>query len=213
MPYKSRWSIPIPDCSLPSFLFGSASHTEQPQLANKKAYIDAAYPDTQYFTRKGFKLWSQRFALGLTRMPGFKRGDRVLVFSGNNLGFPVAFMGILMAGGIFTAANPTFVSRELANQLRDSEAAYVLCAEASLDTVVEAAKAIGLTKDRIMYFDTDVIFQENGTNKPNLKGVEYWSKVFAAEDEARSYQWPELKGESSIVGSILMEISNLFAKG
>jgi len=195
MPYKSRWSVPIPDCSLPTFLFGSASHTENSSLANKKCYLDAQNPEKNYLTRSGFKLWSQRFGAGLRNLPGFAPGERVLVFSGNNLAFPVAFMGILMAGGIFSAANPSFVGRELANQLKDSGACYLLVAQASLDTALEAAKIAGLPTDRIRYFDADALFEQGGMDKGEQKGVKYWNGIFVGESEARSYQWPELKGE------------------
>lgn len=193
MPYKSRWSIPIPDASLPTFLFQSASHQEPAALANKPAYIDSKKPETNYLTRAGLKLWSQRFALGLTRLPHFKPGDRVLLFSGNHLGFPIAFMGIIMAGGIFTAANPTFTARELANQLKDSGASYLFCTEDSLAAGLEAAGTAGLGKDRVRWFDADYLFE--GSSKEVKNGVEYWNRIFASENEAKSYQWPELKGE------------------
>ncbi|KAK5949815.1 hypothetical protein OHC33_009204 [Knufia fluminis] len=195
MPYKSRWSVPIPDCSLPTFLFGSATHQEPPSLANKQCYIDAQNPEKYFLTRSSFKLWSQRFGMGVGRLPGFKPGERVLVFSGNNLAFPVAFMGVLMAGGIFSAANPSFVGRELANQLKDSGAAYLLVAEASLDTALEAAKIAGLSTDRIRYFDADALFEKGGMDKSDLKGIKYWNSIFADESDAKSYQWPELKGK------------------
>ena len=195
MPYKSRWSVPIPDCSLPTFLFGSASNTEPSSLANKQCYIDAQSPEKYFLTRSSFKLWSQRFGLGLTNLSGFAPGDRVLVFSGNNLAFPIAFMGVLMAGGIFTAANPSFVGRELANQLKDSGAAHLLVTEAALDTALEAAKLVGLSTDRIRYFDADALFEKGGMEKTEQKGVKYWASIFADESEARNYQWPELKGK------------------
>jgi len=195
MPYTSRWSVPIPDCSLPTFLFGSATHNEPNALANKKCYIDAQNPDKYWFTRSSYKLWCQRFAAGLKQLPGFSPGERVLVFSGNNLAFPVAFMGIVMAGGIFTAANPSFVGRELANQLKDSGACYLLVAQASLDTALEAAKIAGMSTDRIRYIDTDALFQTGGMDKAEQKGVKYWNSIFASESEGKGYQWPEMKGE------------------
>lgn len=197
MPYKSRWSVPIPDCSLPTLLFTSATHTESPSVASKPAYIDAANPETDFFTRQSFKLWCQRFALGLNRLPGFKAGERVLIFSANNLAVPVAFMGVIMAGGIYTGANPTFTARELSNQLKDSDPAYLLCSEGSLETSIEAAKIAGISRDKIRYIDADLLFRKGHENKPDIKGVRYWSDVFAKESESRSYQWPELKGESA----------------
>lgn len=198
MPHKSRWSVPIPSTSLPTFLFNSAAHVESPALASKQCYIDAQSPEKYFLTRSGFKIWSQRFGLGLTRLPGFAPGERVLVFSGNSLGFPVAFMGVAMAGGIFTAANPSFTARELAFQLKDSGAAYLLVAEASLDTALDAARVAGLDTDRIRYFDADALFEKDGIDKGEQKGVKYWGGIFAAEYEAKAYQWPELNGELAI---------------
>lgn len=203
MPYKSRWSVPIPDCSLPTFLFGSASHTEPQSLANKQCYIDAQNPEKNYLTRSSFRLWSQRFGAGLRKLSGFGPGERILVFSGNNLAFPVAFMGVLMAGGIFSAANPSFVARELANQLKDSGACYLLVAQASLDTALEAAKIAGLPADRIRYFDADALFEKGGMDKGEQKDVKYWNSIFVGESEARGYQWPELKGEFVLLVSCL----------
>jgi len=100
-----------------------------------------------------------------------------------------------MAGGIFSAANPSFVARELANQLKDSGACYLLVAQASLDTALEAAKIAGLPADRIRYFDADALFEKGGMEKGEQKGVKYWNSIFAGESEARAYQWPDLKGE------------------
>ena len=52
----------------------------------------------------------RRFAAGL-RKAGLQPGDRVLLFSGNSLFCPIVLLGIVMAGGIFTGANPGFVAR------------------------------------------------------------------------------------------------------
>ena len=192
MPHVSRWTIPVPDCSLPTFLFTSASHQEPAELANKPAYIDAASPNDCYYTRAGLKLWAQRFGLGLTKLSGFTTGDRIQIFSPNSMGIPVVFYGILMAGGIFTAANPAFTARELATQLNNSGASYMLTAESSLDVAIAAAKDAGLPLDRVRYFDADYIF--HGTEKKEIKGVRYFNDIFADSSEAKNYQWPELKG-------------------
>jgi 4-coumarate--CoA ligase len=102
--------------------------------------LDADHPDTLYFTRADFRLWCQRFGLGLQRSKHLKKGGRVL-FSGND--------GTLCGGGIFTEANPTYVARELAYQLKDTGATYLLCADASLDTGIEAAGMIGMSLDSL----------------------------------------------------------------
>ena len=199
MPYKSKWSIPIPDCSLPSFLFGSAKHVEDPDLANKAAYLDATNPSHCAFTRAEVKLWGQRLGLGLSRTQHFQYGDRIQIFSSNSMAIPIAFFGVLMAGGIFTAANPAFVARELATQLNDSGAKYLLVAEDALDTALEAASTAGLPVERIRYMDPDFLF--HNTTKASIKGVQYWSDLFVMQDEAANYQWPELKGTCPSLGS------------
>lgn len=187
MPYTSRWSIPLPQCSFPTFLFQSP-HKE---LSDKKAYIDAGRPEELFLTRKAFRLWSQRLALGLLRSPSFQPGDRILVFSGNTLATPVAFMGIVMAGGVFTGANPTFTSRELAYQLRDSGATYLFCSGASIVTGLEAAREAGLDRSRVYVYDEDV-FLSGGSNPTGLRGCRYWSELMAPAEEARRFQWEEL---------------------
>ncbi|KAJ5511807.1 Nucleoporin [Penicillium expansum] len=104
MPYKSRWTIDIPDTHLASLLLKSPT---APLSKTHKSYLEAARPETHYLTTHDLRLWSQRLAAGL-RKSGLQPGDRVLLFSGNDLFFPVVFLGVIMAGGIFTGANPTF---------------------------------------------------------------------------------------------------------
>lgn len=184
MPYKSRWTIDIPNTHLASLLLTSPT---APLSQTHKCFLEAARPDTHYFTPHDFRLWSQRFAAGL-RNSGLKPGDRVLLFSGNDLFFPVVFMGIIMAGGIFTGANPTYVARELAYQLQDSEATYLICAGASLATGIEAAKLAGMSRDRVFVFD-NAIYEGGGQPRD---GCRYWGELVASPEEGRGFAWEEL---------------------
>ncbi|EEP78806.1 conserved hypothetical protein [Uncinocarpus reesii 1704] len=184
MPFKSRWSIPIPDTSLPGLIFKSPKH---PQSDTRKCYIDTARPNTHFFTVHGYLLWCKRFAAGL-QQSGLKSGDRVLVFSANNLVYPVAFMGIVMAGCVFTGANPTYTPRELAYQLSDSGATYLLCADNSLDTGIAAAESIGMGRDKIFVFN-DLIYDGKGEG---IEGCRYWGELFATTEEGEQFSWEEL---------------------
>ena len=94
-----------------------------------------------------------------------------------------------MAGGIFTGANPGYVARELAYQLKDSGAKFLLCADASLELGVEAAESIGMSKDRVFLFD-DEIFE--GTSKSRF-GVRNWNTLCAPEVDAKDFIWHEPK--------------------
>ena len=181
MPIKSRWTITIPDVSIPSLVFTSPTH---PISNEKPALLDAEDP-SHYLTLHTYRLWSQRLAAGLLRN-GLPKGGRVLLFSGNNLAFPVVFMGVVMAGGIFTGANPGYVARELAHQLKDSEATYLLCSSASLHTGIDAASQINFPKSRIFVFDDTPI-----TGKPGGSQQEcpHWSTLLASVEEGSQYHW------------------------
>ncbi|OAG38034.1 hypothetical protein AYO21_07756 [Fonsecaea monophora] len=201
MPYKSQWSVDIPECSLPTFLFKSPTAP----LGSQRAFSEAARPDTHYLTRDQFRLWAQRFALGLQRSKHFRKGDRVLLFSGNDLFVPVVFMGVLCAGGIFSGANPTFVARELAHQLRDSGATYLLCAEGSLETGIEAAKLVGLdVAERVFVYNAKIFDGETR----GLKGCRYWGDLVAPAEDARGFEWDHLTGPGECNTTLALNYSS-----
>lgn len=181
MPFKSRWTIPIPDTSLASLVFKSPTH---PLSDEKPALIDAEDPK-RYLTLHTYRLWSQRLAVGLISH-GFQPGDRVLLFSPNNLFFPVVFMGVIMAGGIFTGANPGYVASELSYQLKDSGAVYLLCSAASLSTGLEAAAAINFPKSGVLVFDDVPTPRGPGQFQ---QGCHHWSCLIAPVKEGSTYIW------------------------
>ncbi|KAE8355052.1 hypothetical protein BDV28DRAFT_129818 [Aspergillus coremiiformis] len=200
MPFKSRWQVDIPDMHLASFLFTSPTH---PLSKTHRCFSEAAHPDTHYFTTHDFRLWCQRVAAGL-RKAGLQPGDRLLLFSGNDIFFPVVFMGVIMAGGIFSGANPTYVARELAYQLQDSGATYLLCAEGSLDTGIAAAQAAGMSQDRVFVFN-NAIFDGQGEGK---KGCRYWGELVASVDEGSRFVWDDLSTPEKTNRTLVLNYSS-----
>lgn len=182
MVVPSRWQTPIPLCSLPKWVFGSSFDP----LPETPQFIDPDRPE-RVITRSGYRLWSKRIALGLQRA-GLKTGDRVLLFSGNNLFFPSVFQGVLMAGGIFTGANPSFVARELAYQLTDSGAYILIAADASMEIAMEAAQLAGLPKSRVYSFDASALDKQ--IPKARL-GSQHWTSLLASEEDAAKWDWVE----------------------
>ena len=182
MPIKSRFQVSIPDISLPSCLFVSPYF---PLNDSKPVFLDAEDP-SRSLTLSDYRLWSQRFAAGLIKH-GLQKGDRVLVFSPNHLFFPIAFMGIIMAGGIYTGANPGYTTRELAHQIRNSDPLYILCFPTSLGVCLEAATEIKLPRNKIFLFD-DAIY--SGAQVKPQQGCEYWSTLVASLEEGSRYCWP-----------------------
>lgn len=205
MVIKPSATIDIPSVSLPTFIFESPTA----DLPKTPAYIDAKEPDKYSISLHDYRLYAQRLASGLRRR-GLKPGDRVLLFSGNTLFFPSVVMGVIMAEGIFTGANPTYVARELAYQLKDSGASYLICAEASLDTGLAAAKEAGLSADQIFIFDDGIAtFEGRKVEKSTDIGkIGHWTSLLDSPSAGAQYQWPNLTTKDELDRVIALNYSS-----
>ena len=181
MPLKSQWNISIPDQHLSSLIFTSPTHP----LDDKKPLLIDLDNNSISLTLHAYRIWSQRLAAGLVKH-GLKPGERVLLFTPNSVAFPIAFQGIIMAGGIFTGANPTYVARELAHQLKDSGAIILFCAPTSLETGLEAASSVGLPKSSVFVLDTAPFTDAPGDPQ---RGCAHWSSLLVSPDEGSRYHW------------------------
>ena len=181
MVLEPRHKIPYPKESIVTYLFNSYDG----QLDDKRPLFIDAENESKYYTFAQYRLWAQRLAAGL-RKAGLKDGDRVLLYSGNNIYFPVVFMGIVMAGGVFTGANPTYVAREVAYQLKDSGAKFFLANRGSLNIALEAAEEAGLSKENLFVFDAD-------TQGRGIDGVRHWSDLIESESVGRQFRWDDCR--------------------
>lgn len=67
----------------------------------------------------------ERFARGLATL-GVHKGDRVAICLPNSPQAVIAYFGILRAGGIVVACNPTYTEHELSHQLQDAGARAIV---------------------------------------------------------------------------------------
>ncbi|KAF2209762.1 hypothetical protein CERZMDRAFT_46602 [Cercospora zeae-maydis SCOH1-5] len=195
MPWKSRWTVDIPVCSLPTYLFKSPTA----KLDDKPLMIEGAQPKN-YITHHTYREWCMRFAAGLQKA-GLQPGDRLMLFSGNTIFFTSVLFGTVMAGGIFTGANPTYVAREAAHQLRDSGAKFFLVGSANLATGIEAAKECNFPLSNLYVFDDGIqsfpssSSSSSTTTTPNIpdtpQGIKSWTKLLAPQSEAANFRWEE----------------------
>jgi long-chain acyl-CoA synthetase len=81
----------------------------------------------------------ERFACGLAAL-GIRKGDRVALCLPNSPQAVIAYFGILRAGGIVVACNPTYTEHELAHQLRDAGARAIVV----LDVMYEKIRPLDL---------------------------------------------------------------------
>jgi 4-coumarate--CoA ligase len=156
-----------------------------------KIIIDAKRPDTHYLTTHSYREWSKRFAAGLTSA-GLKDGDRVLLFSPNNIFYPIVVVGSLMAGAIYNSANPAYTARELSHQLKHSDPRFVLAAESCIDRALDAAELVGFDRSRIFLFTELPMDHEKEIPEPTSQSkTRHWSNLVARPEVGRRFVWQE----------------------
>lgn len=98
-------------------------------------------------------------------------------------------MGVSMSGGIFSGASPRSIARELAYQLKDTIALFLLCSASCLKIGLEAANQISLLRARIFVFDDNPAL--DSLNRLDLESS-YWSSLIAPVNEGRAFQWEQI---------------------
>lgn len=124
--------VTVPVLSLPEFVLTRAG-----ELADKPALIDAATGRVTTYRELGEAV--RRVAAGL-HARGMRKGDVLAIFSPNLPEYAVAFHAVATLGGIVTPVNPLYTAPELAHQLKDAGAKYLLTIPPLLDKAEEAAR-------------------------------------------------------------------------
>jgi long-subunit acyl-CoA synthetase (AMP-forming) len=101
MEYHSPYKIEITPSDIPSFIFssGTAKSRQTPQ------YFDAETP-TRCYSLNDAEILVKRVAKGLQSL-GLRPSEKVLLFSGNRLHFPVLLWGTIAAECVFTGCTPS----------------------------------------------------------------------------------------------------------
>ncbi|MFC5996675.1 AMP-binding protein [Pseudonocardia hispaniensis] len=122
---------PIPEVDLTTFLLaGSAAHGERPAFLDGRTGRAVRYAELAPAV--------DRVAAGLAAR-GFGKGDVLAVLAPNGPEWPLALLGALRAGGVVTGVNPLWTTGEIAAQLADSGARFVLTVPPFLDRARQAA--------------------------------------------------------------------------
>lgn len=124
--------VDIPEVPLVDYVFRDIT-----RHGSKTALVDG--PTGEVVTYDA--LWQRvhRTCAGLQKR-GLGKGDTLAVWSPNNVGFVVAFQSTVAAGAIVTTLNPAYSSMEVAKQLEDSGAKFLVTIPDFLGKVEEARK-------------------------------------------------------------------------
>lgn len=132
MVFRSPYPVVrIPDVPFPQFLLHRAT-----ELGDKPALIDA--PTRRTLTYGQLADGVDRVAANLTSR-GMRKGNVFAIMTPNLPEFAIAFLGVLSAGGVVTTLNPLYTEGEIAHQLEDASALYLLTIPQLLDKVREGA--------------------------------------------------------------------------
>jgi 4-coumarate--CoA ligase len=99
--YHSPYTLEIPTVDIATFIFSS----RDVQSRSQPQYFDADNP-SRCFSLQQAEIIVKRFAKGLQDL-GLKEEDKVLLYSGNNLYFPILFWGTVASGCVFTGCSPS----------------------------------------------------------------------------------------------------------
>jgi acyl-CoA synthetase (AMP-forming)/AMP-acid ligase II len=123
-------NIPIPEQPLTEFVLQRAI-----ELADKPALIEGI--SNQVLTYKQLAESIRRVAISLAAR-GFSKGDVLAIYSPNIPEYAIAFHAVATIGGIVTPVNPSYRTPELAYQLNDARATYLITIPELLGQALEA---------------------------------------------------------------------------
>lgn len=124
--------VAIPKTSLPDFVLARAT-----ELGDKPALIDGPSGRVLTYAELGHQV---RLVAGSLARRGFAKGDVFAIYSPNLPEYALALHGVATLGGITTTANPLSTPRELAQQLSDSGATYLVTVAPLLEAAREATR-------------------------------------------------------------------------
>lgn len=126
---------PFPDVEIPEMSLTELVMRQTARLATKPALIDGVTGEIMTYGQ--FEILIRRLAIGLTSR-GFGKGDVLAIYSENRPAFAVAVHGAIAAGGAVTTINPLATAHELASQLNDSQAVYLIASPTVLEKAIQA---------------------------------------------------------------------------
>ena len=132
---------PYPDVSIPlTALTPFVLHRAQ-ELADKPALIDGPTGRTVSYAQLAERISIAAYNLA---QRGFTKGEVFGILSPNCPEYGIAFHAVATLGGIVTPINPLYTRNEIAHQLKDSGARFLVTVPGCSDKAVEAAQDAGI---------------------------------------------------------------------
>ena len=134
---------PYPEIPLFDFLREGARKHPDRVLSISSAHLPVVGRVRLELTYKQIDDFSDALAAALVDK-GLKKGDRVVVLMPNCAQFLITFFGILKAGGVVAATNPTYPADKLKYQINDAGARFVITLSLFYNTVKKIQPETGV---------------------------------------------------------------------
>ncbi|KAH9555120.1 hypothetical protein CY35_08G097900 [Sphagnum magellanicum] len=157
------------------FFSGNAGN---PSFANVAALVDAE--TGQKITFGELRVQVRSIAAGLAEL-GVRKGSVVLVLMGNSIYFPPLFMAITSIGAIITTMNPVNTRHEIAKQMQDSGARFVITVPELVHKVeggVEESLSLVLLGN-----NNPLSVKNNNNNRRSFLSVTPFSKLLTTDPD------------------------------
>ncbi|KAJ4362909.1 hypothetical protein N0V83_010026 [Neocucurbitaria cava] len=153
--YKSD----IPECDIPALDLLTLLFESPYCTAKEDTILHAEAHDPSIFvTKSEARKLTKRLAYVLRTQFGIGANgpgkDVVLTMSTGQHFLPVLFYGVVAAGGVYSAASPTFTASELSRQIKDGPANLIVCSREVKEVAEEAAQSCGLSLDRVLVLES-----------------------------------------------------------
>lgn len=158
---------PFPDLAMPPITLHDLIVEKARAVPDKVALVDG--PTGRSYTYGQISNLVPCVAAGLAAH-GLPKGGVVAMYSPNIPEYALAFFGVSMAGGVNTTVNPLYTAKELASQLRDSGAMFIITIGMFLPNALEAAQEVNAggtsVKEIFVIGEIDAAYASNPMVKP-----------------------------------------------
>jgi acyl-CoA synthetase (AMP-forming)/AMP-acid ligase II len=137
--------VAIPEVPITQFVFQNAA-----KRANKAALIDGPTGRTVTYSELTDSI--ARVAASLAKR-GFKKGEVFGILSPNVPEYAIAFHAVASLGGITSPVNPLYTEQEIAHQLKDAGARFLVTVPQCFEKASAAATAAGI--EELFFFADD----------------------------------------------------------
>jgi acyl-CoA synthetase (AMP-forming)/AMP-acid ligase II len=195
---------PLPEVNIPEVPFTEFIFRKVKDLSDKPALIEGT--TGRVITYADLSKMTYALAAGLARR-GFKKGDVFGILSPNLPEYAVVFHAVAMLGGINTPINPLYTEQEIAHQLKDSHARFLI----TIPQFIEKAKAAtreAATEELFVFGDSDCADAISITTLFDYEGKVPNVKISVREDLVAL---PYSSGTTGLPKGVMLTHHNLVA--